>query len=96
MKDKNKQLSGDALYRFNQKKNILFWVQAIITIVAIFLAVGALFYKELLLYMEFSVAFLMFIMAINNQIIFKREKFTLFYALTGLFVLGVALYSIWF
>lgn len=67
------------------------YVQIIFTLITIALVISFLFRNDLLIYLQSVLALDMFIMAYNNQTIYKRTNFTIFYVAVGLVIVGIIL-----
>lgn len=85
MEKNNKQKSNTNGISPVNRFNIAFVnIQVIFTILTIILAIAYLFNRKMQFYFELSLVANLFIMAFNNQIIYKRARMTIIYLLVAI------------
>ncbi len=65
---------------------LLFWIQIIITLGAVVLAIWSFFNEKMIMWLQVLVAFDMLVMAWNNYRYYKRKYFTALYVLVAVFI----------
>ena len=73
-----------------KKKNIWIYLQLFLTLLVIILFILLLCKVKVVTYLRFVLALDLFVIAYNNQKIYKRKVFTVIYVLAGLFILIAA------
>lgn len=68
-----------------QKKSII--VQIALVVVAVMLGIVSIFNNNFTMFFEISLGFLLFVLAYNNEIIFKRKGLTYIYIIAGIILI---------
>lgn len=74
-----------------KESKVSVYIQLILTIITIILAISYFINNDLLVFLQISLAFTMIIMGYNNKKIYKRTGFTYFYIIMGIIIFGIAL-----
>ena len=75
--------------------NIGLLVQFILAVIVIILSIISIFVNELFQFAEIVISLTLFVIAYNNQKIYKRKMFTIIYTLIGIFILISALVTLY-
>lgn len=83
-KKQKKKIKGSVINQFN-----IFFVdlQMVLTFLTIIVFVLFIFHSKMLSYLQLSLGVTLLVMGYNNQIIYKRAKFTVAYVFVGIILL---------
>lgn len=93
MKIKNKTVM-ETLKNKGSIHHLGLFVQIVLLIISIVLLIMRIFIPQLDLAVEAVFALLLFTIAYNNQVVYKRNYLTIIYVLAGILVIGASILSV--
>lgn len=80
--------------KVNHKQEIGSYGQIILGTITIIFGIMSMMNDDFFLIAELFIGLLMLVIAYNNQVVFKRKKFTYIYVIVGVLVIAYAVYGL--
>lgn len=77
--------------KFNRIQKFALIFQIVLVIVTLVIGIISIFMKDFILFLEISLGFLLFLLAYNNEVIYKRKGFTYIYSAAGIILIILAI-----